>query len=121
MFRFLLWFSFVHSAGDLRGRVRSFVGFLCGFCSVFVDFNQFWGGKNVHEEANLQSKGARLVAIFALKVGDNKLDPAVLRAAQIYLCFVTASNKLLHPLLVNGNPIRSLFSRCWSLISWGWC
>jgi len=31
--------------------------------------------------ANLQSKGARLVAIFALKVGDNELEHAVLRAA----------------------------------------
>jgi len=35
--------------------------------------------------ANLQSKGARLVAIFALKVGDKELEHAVLRAPQIPL------------------------------------
>jgi hypothetical protein len=42
---------------------------------------------------NLQSNGARQVAIFALKVGHNDLQFSVpLR----FLCSVTASNKLRH-------------------------
>ena len=41
------------------------------------------------------------MAIFALKVGKIKLDPAVLRAAQSCFSFMSASNKLLHLLSHN--------------------
>ena len=68
----LLWFGFVLSPGDLMGRCFRFLFWVCWFGSVLD-----W--KIGRKEANLQSKGARKVAIFALKVGDNELQFSVPR------------------------------------------